>query len=80
MKIIDINSFLSNRDAQTSILNPILFNIFLHEFDAFITKGDVIPKYYKDKFSYCQYNFAAFFKFSKAEMQEMENIKKMQSK
>lgn len=81
-KIISINSSFINKigTPQGSVVSPILSNIYLHELDCFINKSETIGKFRKKKPARNNPKFVSFIKFSKAELDEAENIKKMKGK
>jgi len=81
-KIISINSSFINKigTPQGSVVSPILSNIYLHELDCFINKSETIGKFRKKKPASNNPKFVSFIKFSKAELDEAENIKKMKGK
>lgn len=81
-KIIRIHDFSVNKISiqQSSVVNLILSNIYLHELDLFINQGELMGRYYKVKSARINYKFVSFIKFSNIEFREAENLKKGKGK
>ena len=81
-KIISIDSSFVNKTGtpQGSVVSLILFNIYLHELDRFIKENQVMEKFRKGKPAHANPKFVSSIKFSQAELDEAENVKKMKGK
>ena len=82
VKIIRINNFSINKIGilQSSVVSPILSNIYLHELDLFINQGELMSRYCKVKPARINHKFVSLIKFSNVEFQEAENLKKVNGK
>lgn len=65
---------------QGSVLSPILCNIYLHEFDVFITQSEVLKKYRSSKRAAPNYAFTKFMKLTEEEKGAAESVKKDRGK
>lgn len=81
-KIVSINSSFVNKigTPQGSAVSPILANIYLHELDCFINESGIMNKFRKGKPAISNHKFVSSLKFSKAELDEAEDIKRTKGK
>jgi group II intron reverse transcriptase/maturase len=76
-KIISVEGSFINKigTLQGSVVSPILYNIYLHEFDLFVLEGDYLSKYRSNKSSKSNPAFTKFLKLKKHEILEAESVR-----
>lgn len=76
-KIISVEGSFINKigTLQGSVVSPILYNIYLHEFDLFVLEGDYLSKYRSNKSSTSNPAFTKFLKLKKHEILEAESVR-----
>lgn len=81
-KIISIHSSFVKKmvTPRSSVVSPILSNLYLHELDCFINESDIMGKFRKGKPARFNPKFVSSLKFSEAELNEAEGVKKMKGK
>lgn len=65
---------------QGSILSPILCNIYLHEFDMFVTQSEVLKKFRSQKRAIPNYEYTKFIKLTEEEKKDVEAVRKSRGK